>query len=255
MTPDELFPVELRTKNFDWLIVHCSATSPLLDVDAEWVDRVHRRRGFARCGYHAVIKRDGTIEMHHLGQRTRPLTMSGAHVGGCGPGWNDCCLGVCLIGGVKADGRTPDDNFTQEQMTSLARFIFAAMDAYTIPPQYVKGHRDLIKITNAAPKACPCFSVTEFLQQVAMEITDREPPTIMDAAFDALRLMFNWNRAARPAPQRGEKLVVPRTHKVKPGETLWSISRVTGVPVHALKELNELEGDIIQVGQKLRLLN
>lgn len=256
MTRPNYFPAELLTRAFEWIIVHCSATSPQMDIGAEWIDRLHRRMGWSRCGYHIVIRRDGTVEMHHLGHRARPLGMHGSHVGGCGPGWNDICLGICLIGGVKGDGRTPDDNFTAEQYRSLAHAITQASAAYEIDSTQVIGHRDLIKMTNASPKACPCFSVREWMQTIKPEFRDNEPPvTIMDSLFDAIRMNFNWDKNERPGPKKGDKLALPRTHTVKAGETLWGISRVTGVPVHKLQSLNGLNSSLIKRGQKLRLLD
>jgi len=40
-------------------------------------------------------------------------------------------------------------------------------------------------------------------------------------------------------------------HVVKPGETLFRVSRLYGVPVDKLKKWNKLPDDIIEVGQKL----
>lgn len=237
-----MFPSMLDV--YDHLIVHCAATPASLDVGASWLDRIHRQRGFSGCGYHIIIKRDGSIEWSGSGHRTRKLGKPGAHVGGCGPGWNQRSLGVCLIGGVKEDGRTPEDNFTPAQFDALFQVIRDAMEAFGIPHANVMGHRDLIKMTNAAPKACPCFSVRDVMFPQPLETYDEE------------RLSYAWNPKLRPAPQRGEKLVLKRTHTVKSGETLWGISRVTGVPLKDIRALNKLEkSDMIRPGQKLRLQN
>ena len=213
-----------------------------MDVGASWLDRVHRRKGWSMCGYHIVIRRDGTIEWSGNGARTRPYGKAGSHVGGCGPGWNSRAIGICLIGGVKEDGRTPENNFTDAQFKALKQVLTAVVEACDIPWENVMGHRDLIKLTNAAPKACPCFSVEEIKGDIDFEVYDRS------------RLSFLWDRKTRPAPQRGEKLRVPRIYNVKEGDTLWSISRVTGVPVRDITSLNSLDTDVIRVGQKLRLI-
>jgi len=42
-------------------------------------------------------------------------------------------------------------------------------------------------------------------------------------------------------------------YKVRPGDTLSHIAERTGVPVRTLREINDLRGDFIRVGQKLRL--
>jgi LysM repeat protein len=40
-------------------------------------------------------------------------------------------------------------------------------------------------------------------------------------------------------------------HVVKPGETLFRISRRYGIEIERLKKMNKLPDDIIEVGQKL----
>lgn len=230
---------------YDHLIVHCAATPPSLDVGTDWIDRVHRRQGWSGCGYHVVITRSGEVQWTGTGHRTRPIGQAGSHVGGCGAGWNQRSIGVTLIGGVKEDGKTPEENFTDEQYTSLWQVIEDLCDALGIPRKNVMGHRDLIKITNAAPKACPCFSVTEFLSGWQLKLEE----------YDQDRITYDWDRKLRPPPQRGEKLVLRNHHVVKQGETLTSISRLTGVPIKDIKRLNNLTSDLIRPNQKLRLLD
>lgn len=231
---------------YDHLIVHASATPASMDVGASWIDRVHRQKGWSMNGYHIVIRRDGTVEWQGTGARTRPIGKPGSHVGGCGPGWNERSLGVSLIGGVKEDGRTPENNFTATQFKSLRTVAVAAVAAFGIPPENVIGHRDLIKRTRAAPKACPCFSVREWANEFDSDFSFDEYDT-------RNRLGFNWDRKERPAPQRGDKLRVGRVHIVKEGESLWSISRVTGVPIRDIYTLNKLDTDVIRPSQRLRL--
>lgn len=228
------------------LIVHCTATPASMDIGAAEVDRMHRKRGWSRCGYHAVIRRNGVVEWEGTGHRTRPIGKPGAHVGGCGPGWNERSLGVSLVGGVKDDGKTPENNFTEAQLEALREFIEAATDALGIDKAFVMGHRDLIKQTNAAPKACPCFSVIEWMDgwEQAGELT----------MYDRVRDAFNWKRKLRPAVPRGEALKVPRTYTVQQGDTLFGLSRATGVRLSDIERLNTLDGSTIYPGQKLRLL-
>jgi hypothetical protein len=44
---------------------------------------------------------------------------------------------------------------------------------------------------------------------------------------------------------------LPAVHVVRPGETLYRISRRYGVPVDKVRKWNKLPDDIIEVGQKL----
>ena len=47
-----------------FIVVHCSATRPSQDFDVNDIRRMHLQRGFFDVGYHFVIKRDGTVEVH-----------------------------------------------------------------------------------------------------------------------------------------------------------------------------------------------
>ena len=92
-------PIDYRIKNYDHFIVHCTATrADLANVDAAWVDQAHKNQGWSGCGYHAVICRDGTLQVHDAGAPTRPFDKVGSHVGGCGPGCNKRSFGVTLVG-------------------------------------------------------------------------------------------------------------------------------------------------------------
>lgn len=233
---------------YDHLIVHVLYTKPSMDVGAVWTDRVHRQKGWSQCGYHAVIRRDGTLEWELTGHPTRRIGQTGAHVGGCGPGWNRRSLGISLAGGMREDGRGPENNMTEAQFDTLAAFIRAANEQLGIPLENVMGHRDLIKLTNAEPKACPCFSVREWMdgweQAGGLE------------AYDRVRSIFNWNRDERPPLGRGEKLRVPRTYTIRAGDTLWGISRTYGVRLQDIRRLNPgIEPLSLEVGHRIRLLN
>ncbi len=57
--------------------------------------------------------------------------------------------------------------------------------------------------------------------------------------------------AAVTEPALIPKVVQGAMHVVKPGETLYSISRRYGIEVEKLKKLNKLPDDIVEIGQKL----
>lgn len=149
-------------RNIDHIIIHCSATQAKVDVDAIMIDGWHRARGWFGNGYHYVIKRNGTLESHALGNRCRPLNKPGAHVGDCGTGWNARSIGICLAGGVAEDGKTAENNFTEEQFSTL-RDLLRVLEG-EFPLVQIMGHRDLIEKTGAPPKACPSFDVAKWLE-------------------------------------------------------------------------------------------
>ena len=130
----------------EYIVVHCAATKPDMDIGAAEIDKWHKQRGFIGIGYHAVIRRDGSIELG------RHFNEPGAHV----KGLNRVSVGVCMVGGVD-DNNQPEDNFTPEQFASLKAVLQFLTKVY--PGAGIIGHRDM------ADKACPSFDVHEWLEQ------------------------------------------------------------------------------------------
>ncbi len=132
-------------KSVDYLVVHCSVTKEDVDIGVEEIRRWHRQRNFFDVGYHYVIRRDGTLE------KGREDNVPGAHA----RGFNDKSLGICLVGGVESDGKTPEQNFTPEQYETLKGLLFDLRDDH--PGATVLGHRDLPNVN----KACPSFDMPQ----------------------------------------------------------------------------------------------
>lgn len=128
-----------------YLVVHCAATEPTMDIGLREIRQWHRERGWLDIGYHYVIRRDGTVETG------RPKDVIGAHV----EGHNYESLGICLAGGIDASGK-PENNFTEAQFASL-RILLAQLKGDYRSAQIV-GHRDL-----DPKKACPSFDVASWL--------------------------------------------------------------------------------------------
>lgn len=124
------------------IIVHCAATPEGKDFTVEDIDRWHRERGFNCIGYHYVIYLDGSI---HNG---RDLNKAGAHC----TGHNSKSIGVCYIGGVAKDGKTPKDTRTKEQKESLLLLLRELKAKF--PKAKIHGHREF------ANKACPSFDAS-----------------------------------------------------------------------------------------------
>lgn len=136
---------DLTTENVEYLIVHCAATTPSMDIGVREIDRWHRQKGWMSCGYHTVIRRDGTVE------QGRSLPKPGAHC----LGYNHCSIGICLVGGINEKGEA-EDNFTHEQFQSL-RWVLDALTS-EFHKAVVRGHRDMPGVN----KACPSFPVMEW---------------------------------------------------------------------------------------------
>lgn len=140
----------LRPELIQYLVVHCSATSPNLLIGASEINTMHLNRGWAGIGYHIVIRRDpgnqgGLIEYG------RSLNKIGAHV----EGYNSVSIGICMVGGVDTLNK-PENNFTDDQFKALKKTLdfFIAI----FPRATVLGHCDM----PAVKKACPCFEVKEW---------------------------------------------------------------------------------------------
>ena len=139
-------------RSINEIIVHCSATPEGRDFTVADITRWHKARGFRTIGYHYVIYRDGSV---HTG---RPLEQAGAHC----LKHNAHSIGVCYIGGVATDGRTPKDTRTPEQKDALVKLL---KDLHVrFPHATIYGHRDF------AAKACPSFDATLEYKKLAMAI-------------------------------------------------------------------------------------
>lgn len=193
----------------DYIIVHCAASQNKQEFDWKFIDRVHRSNGWLGIGYHFIIRTDGTI------QNGRGIDDLGSHVAG----YNDCSIGICLIGGLTKNGK-PTNNFTAHQLSSLKELIeWLKEDHY--PDAKVIGHCDVPGVN----KACPCFNVEEWYNGF---VSVPDPAPIPDPDV--------------------------HVYTVAAGDTLYGISRKTDVTVQELIDINGLQNpDVIHPGQLLKL--
>jgi N-acetylmuramoyl-L-alanine amidase len=120
-------------RKIDSIIVHCSDSPDSRNIGVAEITKWHQERGFRTCGYHKVIRRDGTIE------RGRPDREIGAHC----VGHNRGSLGICWVG-----RDTPGD----EQYGMLVETIKNWCIDYGIPAERVVGHREAAPMSG---KTCP----------------------------------------------------------------------------------------------------
>ena len=131
-----------------YIVIHCSQTRPSMkDVDAKWIDRIHRSNGWLKIGYGTVIKRNGEVEQGRADDEVQ------AHV----KGYNHTAFGLCLVGGAKEENwKEGEDNFTAEQWESLKQELARLVKKY--PDARIVGHYELDE-----KKFCPAFNVREYL--------------------------------------------------------------------------------------------
>lgn len=132
-------------RKIDEILVHCAATPEGKDFTVEDIDKWHKARGFKKIGYHFVIYNDGSV---HEGRNIEEV---GAHC----TNHNSRSIGICYIGGVAKDGKTPKDTRTEPQKIALLKLLKELKVKY--PKAEIYGHRDF------ANKACPSFDAkTEY---------------------------------------------------------------------------------------------
>jgi N-acetylmuramoyl-L-alanine amidase len=130
-----------------FLTVHCAATPKGRDVKAATISKWDIER-FGQVSYHHVIELNGNTV------RTLPDNQRGAHVGGNNTG----NIGICYVGGVLEDNKTPADTRTPEQRAAMRKIIAEYQAKY--PGIIVRGHRDWPGVA----KACPSFDVASWLK-------------------------------------------------------------------------------------------
>ena len=138
------------------IILHCADTEEGKDFNVHDIDRWHKQRGWAAVGYHYVITESGKL------QQGRILEAQGAHC----LYHNKESIGICYIGG-RRKGRLCDTR-TKAQRLTMERCVKELLTRF--PDAVVCGHRDLDH-----RKACPCFDVTEWAEQVGIPEKNRMP--------------------------------------------------------------------------------
>ena len=128
----------------DYIVIHCAATKPSMDIGADTIRDWHvNGNGWRDIGYHLVIKRNGDVE------KGRDINDSGAHAAG----YNSKSIGLCLVGGM-AEDNSAEDNFTAQQWTSLLATVKELEVDY--PSAKVIGHNEI------SEKECPSFDVQKW---------------------------------------------------------------------------------------------
>lgn len=142
-------PKWMDPTNITAITVHCAATPEGKHFSATRISEMDIARADLgnQIAYHYVIEIDGkTVQTLRHDQR-------GAHTGGHNTG----NLGICYVGGVAKDGKTPKDTRTPAQKEALRALVARLKTQY--PKAIVRGHRDWPGVR----KACPSFDVATAL--------------------------------------------------------------------------------------------
>lgn len=146
------------TREITETVVHWTATFADQDIGAVDVHDWHLKRGWSGCGYHYVIRRDGTIE------RGRPINFEGAHAKA--NGHNNYSIGISLVGGYVGLGdernNTTSTNFVgfeQAQINALDSFLKTFYRVW--PGGQVWGHNE----TDPTNKIDPGVPMSLYIQK------------------------------------------------------------------------------------------
>jgi N-acetyl-anhydromuramyl-L-alanine amidase AmpD len=135
-----------------FLTIHCAATPEGRDVKAATISQWDIAR-FGQVSYHYVVELDGKVVP------TLPDTTKGAHTGGANTG----NVGVCYVGGVDKDNKTPKDTRTPAQKASLLKLVKSYKALH--PSLIIRGHRDWPGVK----KACPSFDTGSWLHSEGVQ--------------------------------------------------------------------------------------
>jgi N-acetyl-anhydromuramyl-L-alanine amidase AmpD len=131
----------------EYLVVHCSATKPSMDIGLREIKRWHvDDNGWRDVGYHYIIRRNGEVE---LGRSNRD---TGAHAAG----YNHKSISLCMVGGM-AEDNSAENNFTAQQWTALLNLVKQIKVDY--PEADVIGHNEI------SEKECPSFDVQQWKKE------------------------------------------------------------------------------------------
>ncbi len=152
-----------------YIIIHCTAGPKNQTTDsikAHW-----KSLGWKRFGYHHLIAEDGKIE------NITPIEEPSNGVAG----YNASSIHISYKGGVK-DGK-PYDSRTDAQKASIEMLVRKYHEMF--PDAKILGHRDFspdknrdgIVSPNEWMKACPSFSVSEWLKSIQLD-PNATPPVV-----------------------------------------------------------------------------
>ncbi len=159
-TNEELL-AELRSarRAITTVIAHWTGTYINQDIGSENVNQWHVDRGWAGCGYHYIIRRDGKL------QRGRPLNRQGAHAGATDISFNPRSIGIAFAGGYNCPSGTPNPNkfisaesLTTKQMATFEMFMGTFYQVH--PGGQAYGHSDV----DNKGKVDPGFDVPEYVR-------------------------------------------------------------------------------------------
>ena len=198
-------------------------------------------RGWTHGGYNYVLLPDGTL------QYALDVKIPGYHAGFKDPSnvhnlehgqyWNNHYLAICLTGYFE-NGRTwkdaqggvhfiPDNHTlpTPAQMDTLKKFVLHLMEKYSIPPQNVRGHRELTGCSTSCPGPNLNLDALRASLQAALAATPM--PVAGPVVRPGEHVLIFWRRADGTWAQTDFHSAAAYVARFKPDIT-FSVDQVPG---------------------------
>jgi hypothetical protein len=147
-----------------YLVLHCTATAEGKKVSSADIRRWHTSpvsvggRGWKQVGYTDMIHLDGKVE--RLVENNEDATVDTWEITNGASGYNSVSRHVVYVGGVAADGKTPKDTRTKEQLKAMEDYVKDFHRRF--PKVRIIGHREV------AAKACPSFDVQKWVKEIGI---------------------------------------------------------------------------------------
>ena len=146
----------------EYLVIHCTATPAGREVSGDDIRRWHCSpapvgRGWKQVGYTDLFHLDGTVERlvaNNDDDRVDPWEITNGATG-----YNSRSRHIVYAGGCDSAMRARDTR-TKAQVESMTRYVREFHAKH--PTAHIVGHNEL------AAKACPSFSVPEWLESIGI---------------------------------------------------------------------------------------
>lgn len=148
-----------------YLVIHCTATPEGRAVTASQIRHWHcdpvkkGGRGWKVVGYTDMIHLNGLIE--RLVSNNEDANVDPWEITNGAEGYNSVSRHIVYVGGMSADGKSPKDTRTPQQLKALESYVRSFHLAF--PDVQILGHCQL------AAKACPSFDVQKWLKQTGIK--------------------------------------------------------------------------------------
>lgn len=152
-------------QKLSFLVIHCTATPEGKAFFKDDIIRWHTNpkhmggRGWNRPGYADIVYLDGNLA--NLIPYNTDDYVDLWEISNGVEGINGKSRHIVYVGGMNAEGKLPQDTRTPEQNDTLEVYIKYTLKRH--PDIRILGH---YQAPNAKGKACPSFSVPEWLEEI-----------------------------------------------------------------------------------------